>query len=76
MADTASFTLKWNGNKNRVAYNFTPTNPGVYNCNSGVLVKVFYGDDGALTAAVITETEWLMGGSAILYDLNMLQKQK
>lgn len=76
LADTASFTLKWNGNKNRVAYNFTPTNPTVYNCNSGVLVKVFYGDDGALTAAVITETEWLMGGSAILYDLNMLQKQK
>lgn len=76
LSEAASFTLNWNGNKTRVAYNFTATNPSVYNCDSGLLIKVLYNDEGALTAEIMTESDWLVNGSAMMYYMSALQKQR
>ena len=76
LAEEASFTLKWNGSKTRVVYNFTATNPNRYDCNSGVLIMVYYDESSNLTAALMTDNSWLPGGSATMPQLQSLQRQR
>lgn len=76
LTDAASFTLKWNGSKTRVVYNFSATNPTRYNCNSAILVMVYYNDAGVLTAAQMSDSEWIPNNSALMQQLTSLQRQK
>ena len=76
LAEEASFTLRWNGNKNRVAYNFSTTNPDLYACDSAVLYLISFDAEGNTVASTVTASDWTVNGSALLYNLGSLQKQR
>ena len=76
LSDDASFTIKWNGNKVYSVFNFEPTNPQLYNCDSALLVLVYTNDDGNLTATVMDDGAWYTAGSPLIANIKSLSKMR
>lgn len=76
LSDDASFTIKWNGNKVYSVFNFEPTNPQLYNCDSALLVLVYTNNDGNLTATVMDDGAWYTAGSPLIANIKSLSKMR
>lgn len=74
ITENASFNIKWNGNKRYAAFNFSPTDANRYNCDSGLIVMVYYNEEGKLTASLMDDGSWLINGSPLLSNIRSLTK--
>ena len=65
--------LVWN---NDDAFTFTAANPDKYPCDSGILMKLYYSEDGQLTGDDVTETDWLTNQKSYFLYFTSLTKNK
>lgn len=71
----ATLTLNWNGNTgSRISFTFSTTHPEKYPCDSAVLYLIAYDEDGNTEASLVSQSGWTVNGSALLPNLNSLQK--
>ena len=75
LIDEQQFTITWNKNRFYPVYTFSATNPKVNNCNSSLLIYLYYGDDDTLTASLVDDTEWLTAGTPQLRNIKQLNKK-
>ena len=75
ITDEGQFTIHWNGNRFYPRFNFSATNPNLQDCNSGLLIYVYYNEQGNLTAGLVNDPDWLTNGSYLLGNLKSLNRK-
>ncbi|MBR1449833.1 MAG: DUF4302 domain-containing protein [Prevotella sp.] len=74
IADEGQFTIRWNGNRFYPRFNITPTNTRISDVNSGLLIYLYYDENGQLSAGLVTEPDWLTNGSYLFANLKSLNR--
>lgn len=75
LEDEGQFTIRWNGNRFYPRFNFTPTNPNALNCDGGVLIYLYYNEDGQLAAGVVDDAAWLTNGTIQMRKIQSLNRK-
>ena len=75
LTDEGQFTISWNGNRFYPRLNFAPTNPKVLNCDGGLLVYLYYNDQGNLAAGIVDDPDWLTNGTMQFRALKSLNRK-
>ncbi|MBR1548804.1 MAG: DUF4302 domain-containing protein [Prevotella sp.] len=75
IADEGQFTIRWNGNKFYPRFNITATNVRTADVNSGLLIYLFYDENGQLSAGLVTESDWLTNSSYLFANLKSLNRR-
>jgi len=75
LSDEGQFTIKWNQNRFYPMFNFSATNPRTLNCTGGLLIYLYYDEEGTLRASVLDDSSWMTGGSAQFRALKSLNRR-
>ncbi|MBQ9285249.1 MAG: DUF4302 domain-containing protein [Bacteroidaceae bacterium] len=73
IGENSSFTIKWNGNRFYPTFNFEPTFPDRYDCESALLITLAETATG-YAAAIVDKSEWATNGSCIFLNIVSLSK--
>lgn len=73
--DEGQFTISWNGNRFYPVFNFHTTNPNVLNCDGGLLIYLYYDEEGQLSAAIVDDESWMTNGSQQFRSLTSLNRR-
>ena len=75
LIDEQQFTLTWNKNRFYPSLSFSATHPNLNNCNSGLLIYVYYTEDNSVAAALMEDSEWTVNGSPLIQRLKQMNKK-